>query len=165
MSEKITLFTIYNNRGNLVLRSELLAWKDPVTGSDIFGPVTKYSWMVDGVEFTSPSTGFWRELPDASGFICFESEWKPDNCLLLDAYGKERMRLTVPWEMTGAIHPTASQPPTCFENISEPYDNPETGEKGKFGVTAHIADVFGCKFYFELNYHTGEFLWCKKIRD
>ena len=75
------------------------------------------------------------------------------------------MRLTVPWQMTGATHPAAGQAPTSFDNISAPYLNPATGEQGTFGVTAHVAGLFGCKFYFELNYHTGEFLWCKRIRD
>lgn len=102
-------------------------------------------------------------LPDSTGFICFESESKPDNCTLLDAYGKERMRLTVPWRLTGSTSPESGHPPTSFENISEPYVNPADGRPGKFGVTAWVE--YAGKHYFELDYHTGQFLWCKRIMD
>lgn len=165
--KKIELFTLHNARNQSVLDSELLRWKDPLNPSnDVFGPVIRYTWLVDGQQYASPSTGYWRLLPDASGFIsfsCDESRWKPDNCLLLDAYGKERMRLTVPWRMTGSTSPESGQPPTSFENISAPYVNPADGKEGKFGVTAWVE--YAGKHYFELDYHTGQFLWCKRIMD
>jgi hypothetical protein len=163
---KIKSFTLHNDRGQSVLSTDLLRWKDELNHpTGIFGPVIKYTWSVNGRPFESPKTGYWQELPDSSGFICFESRWEPDNCVLLDACGKERMRLTVPWQMTGATDPQAGEAPTSFDNISEPCLNPETGQPGKFGVTAHVAGFFGCKFYFELDYHSGQFLWCRRIRD
>lgn len=73
------------------------------------------------------------------------------------------MRLTVPWQMTGSTSPESGQPPTSFENISAPYVNPADGKEGKFGVTAWVE--YAGKHYFELDYHTGQFLWCKRIMD
>lgn len=103
-------------------------------------------------------------LPDSSGFLRFESGWdRSDNCLLLNAYGKERMRLTVPWEMTGSKHAESALAPTSFANISGPYVNPADGKEGQYGVTAWVERAG--MFYFELDYHTGQFLWCKQIRD
>jgi hypothetical protein len=130
------------------------------------GKVIQYEWSVGQTRVVVPIvTWTFRPvvLPDATGFIAFESDWKPNNCLLLDVYGKERMRLTVPWEMTGSTHPESARAPTSFANISEPYEHPQTGEKGKFGVTAWVERMG--KFYFELDYHAGKFLWCKQIRD
>lgn len=160
----ISKFSMHNNRGQKILVSDLLKWRDPDSGSEIFGPVVKYSWVVGAENYSLESTDIWlRELPDASGFIAFESDWKPDNCVLLDVYGKERIRLTVPWEMTGSTHPESAHAPTSFANISEPYEHPQTGEKGKFGATAWVERMG--KFYFELDYHAGKFLWCRQIRD
>ena len=166
MMSKIEQFSKHNNRGHSVLLNEFETWRDPATGSEIFGPVIAYSWKVDGEDqwITDPRSQLLVHLlPDASGFICFESEWKSDNCLLLDAYGKERMRLTVPWELTRNKNPESAKPPTSFENISAPYVNPADGELGKFGVTAWVEHAG--KYYFELDYHTGRFLWGKEIRD
>lgn len=147
-----------------MLAADLLVWRDPVDGGSIFGPIEKYSWLVDEKEICIGDKGFYlKGLPDASGFIAFESDWKPDNCVLLDVYGKERMRLTVPWEMTGSTHPESAQAPTSFANTSAPYVNPQTGEVGVYGVTAWVERAG--KFYFELDYHTGQFLWCRQIRD
>ncbi len=162
--KRISQFSMHNNRGHVRLESARDQWRDPDSGSEIFGPVVKYSWLV-GAEnyFLEKADISLRELPDASGFIAFESDWKPDNCLLLDVYGKERMRLTVPCEMTGSTHPESARAPTSFANISEPYEHPQTGEKGKFGATAWVERMG--KFYFELDYHAGKFLWCRQIRD
>ncbi len=161
---KIVAFTLHNNRDQSVLENALVTWVDELRHpSGIFGPVIRYSWQVNGCQFESYRTGYWRELPDSSGFICFESESKPDNCTLLDAYGKERMRLTVPWQMTGSTSLESGQSPTSFENISAPYVNPADGKEGKFGVTAWVE--YAGKHYFELDYHTGQFLWCKHIMD
>lgn len=38
---------------------------------------------------------------------------------------------------------------------------------GKYGVAAHIEGAgvkFGGDYYFELDYHTGQFLWGREIR-
>jgi hypothetical protein len=161
---KVESFTLHNNRGQSVFEKALLTWVDELHHpSGIFGPVIRYSWQVNGCHFESLKTGYWCLLPDSSGFICFESDSKPDNCTLLDAYGKERMRLTVPWQMTGSTSPESGLPPTSFENISAPYINPADGKEGKFGVTAWVE--YAGKYYFELDYHTGQFLWCKRIMD
>lgn len=157
-------FTLHNGRGQKILARDLLAWRDPVDGGSIFGPVEKYSWLVDDDEFFLISKGFYlKELPDATGFIAFESEWKPDNCVLLDVYGKERLRLTVPWQMTGSKHPESGRAPTSFANTSAPCINPQTGEVGRYGVTAWVERAG--KYYFELDYQTGQFLWCRQVRD
>lgn len=108
-------------------------------------------------------------LPDSSGFLRFESGWdRPDNCLLLDAYGKERMRLTVPWELTELDIP--KDVAMCFKNVSSPYINPKNGKQGQFGVSAWIEGSGSGGYaegdwYFELDYHTGKFLWGKEIRS
>jgi len=162
----ITCLKKHNNRGQSVLFSEYRDWKDPRTGSDIFGPVISYSWNVDDMEnhFHDPgSQNALHLLPNASGFICFEIEWKPNNCLLLDAYGNERMRLTVPWQLTRPKNPESAKPPTSFANISGPFVNPADGKVGQFGVTAWVEHAG--KYYFELDYPSGQFLWGKEIRD
>lgn len=164
----VSEFTLHNDRGQSLLAAELTSWmlkmiKDGE--SEIFGPVISYSWLVNDTlyETQKPNGQSWKVLPDATGFIAFEQDWKPDNCLLLDAYGKERMRLVVPWELTGSTNPESAKAPTSFENVSEPYVNPADGKKGQFGVTAWVEHAG--KYYFELDYHTGKFLWGKAIRD
>ncbi len=155
----IQKFTLHNDRGQSVEEKNLLLWEDNLHHpSGIFGPIVRYSWETDKKSFESPNTGYWRLLPDASGFICFEKMWIPNNCVLLDAYGKERMRLSVPWEMTGAGNSEGA----TFGNIDGPYTNPTTGQSGVFGINGWVGHS---KFYFELNYQTGKFLWCKEIRD
>jgi hypothetical protein len=131
-----------------------------------FGRVTHYSWYVGDQLIETPAKGgkeTWEVLPDASGFICFEDDWKPDNCLLLDVYGKERMRLTVPWQFTRPRNPESARPPTSFARVNEPCINPADGTEGQFGLNAWVEHAG--TYYFELNYHTGQFLWGKEIRD
>lgn len=133
-------------------------------------PLTRLTWICDSKPFAlnvnikdGKSQLSLSKLPDSSGFICFERDWVPNNCLLLDAYGKERVRLTVPVELSGSTNPDSAKAPTSFENVSEPYTNPTDGRKGRFGVTAWIEHAG--KYYFELDYRTGKFLWGKAIRD
>ena len=165
---KVKSFTLHNDRDLSIADSELLNWRKyyPDDKTDIFGPITKYSWLVNDAfyEAQKPKGQSWEILPDASGFIGFEKKrWEPDNCLLLDAYGKERMRLIVPWQLTHPKNPESAKPPTSFDNISEPYINPADGKQGEFGVTAWVEHAG--KYYFELDYHSGQFLWGKEIRD
>jgi len=163
--KKISNFTLHGSTGLSVLDSNFLAWLETHSSSEL-GRITAYGWRVGDNDFQIEidiGKRTWRVLPDATGFIAFESDWKPDNCLLLDVYGKERMRLTVPWEMTGSTHPESARAPTSFANASVPYEHPQTGEKGRFGVTAWVERMG--KFYFELDYHAGKFLWCRQIRD
>jgi hypothetical protein len=159
-------FAMHGSSGVSVVVKDFLKWLETHSSSELGEKIVAYSWNVDEKYFKKNidiSKQCWRELPDSSGFICFESESKSDNCTLLDAYGKERMRLTVPWQMTGSTSPESGLPPTSFENISAPYINPADGKEGKFGVTAWVE--YAGKHYFELDYHTGKFLWCKRIRD
>jgi hypothetical protein len=163
-NDKVEHFTLHNNRGQSALDSELVELslsQDP--SKRIYGPFIRHSWQVNGQQFESDRPGHWCLLPDASGFICFERERKPDNCVLLDAYGNERMRLTVPWQLTRHAYPESGKSPTHFDYPSEPHINPATGEKGSYGVEAWIE--YAGKYYFELNYRTGQFLWGKEIRD
>ncbi len=161
---KIENLTLHNVRGQKVLASALIDWRDPSTGSSIFGPVIKHSWSVDNQAFYLDREGvaLWS-LPDKSGLILIESDLRPDNSALLDVFGHERARLCVPWKMTGAADPVSGQPPTAFVSPSQPYADPKTGVEGEFGVIAWVQ--LAGRFYFELDYHTGQFLWCRQIRD
>jgi hypothetical protein len=173
MNSKIENFRFVGSSGLVVLRDAWVEWVlehqnlpgySQENGYGL-GSVTKLAWEVDGkiCEVPSEKWPYAVVLPDASGFIAFEEGWKPDNCLLLDAYGQERMRLTVPRHLTGGLVDSSYETgEAAFVNVSEPYKNPLTGVVGKFGVTAYVE---GGKFYFELDYHTGEFLWCRQIRD
>lgn len=156
----------HNSRGQSVLFSTFKSWRDPVTRSDIFGPVIAYSWTVDEklASLKDPKKNFSLHLlPDASGFICFENPWVPNNYLLLDAYAKERVHLTVPWQLTKPQNPKSADPPTFFAPLSDPYINPADGKPGQFGITAWVE--YAGRYYFELDYHSGQFLWGREIRD
>lgn len=170
MIKKLEAFALHNDRGQSILDGELLSWRKiyPNSKADIFGPVVAYSWFVDGVEIfldDASSQLSLHELPDASGFIGFERSKPsmPNNCLLFDVYGKERMRLRVPWQLTKAQNPESAKPPTSFALTSEPYINPADGQLGQFGITAWVEHAG--MYYFELDYHSGEFLWSREIRD
>jgi len=162
-SVQVNEFTLHNDRGQSVLDAELKDWKGANGDFEVYGSVVRYTWRIDGA-----ACGLVNEenrlniklFPDYSGFICFDNKRKFDNCTLLDPYGKERMRLIVPWELTGQDVPKHAE--MWFRNIDGPYDNPITGEKGKFGVSAWIE--YAGDYYFELDYHTGKFLWGKPIR-
>jgi hypothetical protein len=147
---KISNFTLHNAGGESVLSSELIGWA--LKAQWPFN-VASYSWTVDGEPFSHTKDSFWEELPDASGFICFESGFKPDNCYILDAYGKLRYRLHVPWELTGYEVPHGAK--MWFRNVG-------THNDGQFGVTAWVE--YAGDFYFELDYHEGRFLWGREIR-
>lgn len=108
--KKVEAFTLRNDRNQNVLKKDLLDWKDALNpNNDIFGPVITYSWPVGEQDFEAPYNGYWCELPDASGFICFERERKSDNCVLLDAYGEKRIRLSVPWQLTRHRNPDSGE--------------------------------------------------------
>ena len=165
---KVEFFTLHNDRGQAVLDSELSEWVMKSGRFEVFGPVLRYSWMVADVQYEKlnfPPRFSLHELPDASGLIEFEraEPSQPNNCLLLNAYGKERKRLTVPWELTKPQNPESAKPPTSFSLPSAPYINPNNGKSGTFGITAWVE--YAGKYYFELDYHRGEFLWGREIRD
>ncbi|MDG2537749.1 hypothetical protein P5Y53_08765 [Dyella jiangningensis] len=156
MSPKISNFTMHDALGNSVLVREWLQWVRSHNGPGDFGVTTHYTWSVDGNRVCVPvdiAQVTWNELPDASGFICFEKGFRSDNCYVLDAYGNERYRLRVPWEQTPYDVPAGAK--MWFRNVG-------THNDGQFGVAAWIE--FAGDFYFELDYHEGCFLWGKEIR-
>lgn len=171
-------FTMHGSAGYSVLRSKWFDWLEDhqrLEGANHengfgFGQTTHYSWEVEKQQITieAESGKYWCQLPDDSGFIVFDGKRNTDNCVLLDAFGKERIRLTVPYELTGLdIHKDTEM---WFKNISTPYKNPKDGRVGKFGVSVWIEGTGSGGYlegdwYFELDYHTGKFLWGKEIRS
>lgn len=160
---------LYNNGGDVLpdenFLKHLKQWQKRHSDEFVFGPIVKHTWLADGVfcERKNPQNDHFRILPDASGFLLCENVKRSDNLLLLDAFGKERMRLDVPWRMTGATNPEYGKYPTGFIGLDTPYPNPDTGEEGKFGVKAYVEGFYGQAFYFELDYHAGRFLWCHRL--
>jgi hypothetical protein len=164
--DKIEAFAIHGESGVIVLKRDFLKWLETHSSSELGTKIAAYSWAVGDQTFevaADLANVSWHELPDASGFICFEKPWVPNNCLLLDVYGKERMRLTVPWQLTKPQNPESAKPPTSFARVSPPFINPVDGKEGKFGVNAWVEHAG--TYYFELDYHSGQFLWGREIRD
>jgi len=153
---RISGFTMHDDSGHAILKKDWLSWVNKHGGPGDFGVTTSYSWYVDG-SYIKVSVDIsrvrWRELPDESGFICFESEFVENNCVVLDAYGVERYRLKVPLELT-----PYDVPPEAKRWFRGPSTHPD----GKYGVIAWIE--YAGDFYFELDYHEGRFLWGKEIR-
>ena len=88
---RVKNLTLHNNRGQSVLYSDLSKWTSETGQFEIFGPVETYSWNVDGVtlKFSENLENCSLEpLPNGIGFVSFEQGFTPDNCLLLDVYGK-----------------------------------------------------------------------------
>lgn len=172
MNDLVKDFTWHGTEGYAVLASDWLAWVNSRNEKEGYGPhngygfgkLTHYTWVVNNERVSAPvdAEKNLHLLPDASGFICIERPQLPNNCTLLDAFGKERMRLTVPWQLTTANNPASNAAPTSFWGISEPYVNPADGKRGQFGVKAWVE--FGGEYYFELDYKSGQFLWGKEVR-
>jgi len=171
-------FTKHGEFGHSVLDSKWLDWiedhrNNPGSTYDNrygFGRLINYSWFVGDKRIEMPFVqwDYWCELPDASGFIVFQGKRNTDNCVLRDVYGKDRMRLIVPYELTGLDIPKDTE--MYFKHISEPYRNPKDGQEGNFGVKAWIAGsgsggYLEGDWYFELDYHAGKFLWGREIRS
>lgn len=174
MNNLVRDFTWHGTEGFSVLAKDWLKWVELRNGRKGYGPengygfgrLTHYTWLVNEDQVSVPleagKNSDLHLLPDASGFISFETAHVPNNCTLLDAYGKKRMRLTVPWQLTTANNPASNAPPTSFWGISEPYENPADGKPGVFGVKAWVE--FGGEYYFELDWRMGQFLWGKEVR-
>lgn len=154
MSEKIEKFTVHNELGESVLAKDLPNWGLSQHPWRPFNTAW-VSWNVGAQNFQLPTVGrsIW-ELPDSSGLICFEEGYSNNNCFVLDARGNLRYRLTVPSTLTGKEVPNNSK--MYFIGIS-------SHMTGKFGIDAWIENVG--RYYFELDYSTGSFLWGKEIRD
>lgn len=149
---KIAQFTLHNALGESVLADKLEDWVDRQEPFRTFNG-TSYSWMVDDATHEIQTLDNWKVLPDAAGFICFERGFAKDNCCLRDVYGELTKRLAVPWELT-------------------PYDISEDAKMWFGGLCDHVGGTYGVRaaiegagdWYFELDYHKGEFLWGKEIR-
>lgn len=160
---KVEKLQRHNSRGD-VLPSEnsdyhYNEWLKKRPGEFVFGPIAKHTWQVDGrcLERLNPRNDGLDVLPDASGFLLCEKVDRPDNLLLLDVYGRERMRLSVPWQLTRQPTPESAKYPSHFVGLTTPWDNPKTGEIGKFGVLAWVQ--YAGDYAFELDWSTGQFLW------
>lgn len=161
-----TNLELHNNRGEVLpdinwdYRYE--EWKKSHPGEFVFGPIIKHTWKIDGKVFArlNPKNESLNSLPDFSGFLLCEKNPRVDNLVLLDVYGVERIRLAPPWEMTGVEFVEGGKEQVNFLGIASPWDNPATGEKGKFGVSTTSFDRWGGAYYFELDWLTGRFLWC-----
>lgn len=150
-------FTFHNGRGQSILASDLLRWKSkyPYDENLIFGPIAKYTWTIgnDFCQIINSNNISLSELPDCSGFICFEEGSNVDNCTILDEYGRLKYRLAVPFRLTGKTVPQGAE--MWFRNVGD-------HKEGRFGVTAWIE--YAGDYYFELDYQVGKFLWGKEIR-
>jgi hypothetical protein len=162
MTQVINLL-LHNHRGDTLPEKDFLIhlkeWRKSHPGEFVFGPIAKHTWQVNDQcyeRLNSRNDGL-EELPDSSGFLLCEKVDRIDNLLLLDAYGKERMRLSVPWQLTRDPHPEMAVYPSHFVGLTTPWDNPKTGEVGKFAVLAWVH--YAGNYAFELDWHTGKFLW------
>lgn len=154
---------MYNNRGEKLPDENsdfhYAEWRKVHPGEVVFGPITKHSWQVDDVihERLNPRNDGLDVLPDGSGFLLCEKVDRPDNLVLLDAHGEERMRLSVPWQLTRHPTPNSAAYPSHFVGLTTPWDNPKTGEAGKFAVLTWVE--YAGNYAFELDWRTGQFLW------
>ncbi len=158
--EKLVL---QNNKGNVLpddgFLTELKKWKTNHPNEPTFGPIVKHTWQVGSevYERPNPRNDGLDVLPDTSGFLLCEKLERSDNLVLLDPFGKERMRLSVPWQLTRKPQPEMAEYPSHFIGLTTPWDNPETGQVGKFAVLAWVQ--YAGDYAFELDWETGQFLW------
>jgi hypothetical protein len=160
---KVRNLSRHNSRGGILPTKDAdfhyEEWRKKHPGEVVFGPITRHTWQVDGRAYdrlNSRNDGLY-EFPDSTGFLLCEQVDRPDNLVLLDAYGKERMRLSVPWQLTRKPTPESAAFPSHFIGLTTPWDNPNTGEVGKFAVLTWVQ--YAGDYAFELNWNTGQFLW------
>lgn len=134
-------------------------WRENQPLGSSFGPICNFIWQINGAlyERANPKNDHLRLLPDASGFLLCENVERSDNLVLLDAYGQERMRLPIPWQLTRTPTPASANYPSRFIGVTTPWDNPKTGEPGRFAVLAWVQ--YAGDYAFELDWRTGQFLW------
>ena len=129
----ITDFTLHNNNDQSVIFKE--ATGNPQCGYE--GPTTMYTWRVDGLayEMKVPKLEGLYVFPDETGFLFIEEEKRSDNLLLLDVYGKEKARLSIPLYLVfGTSAANYAEYPSGFIGVTAPWENQKTKEKGKFAV-------------------------------
>lgn len=155
----------YNDRGHSLpeedFGEQVRIWHLNNPSERIFGPIVKHAWTIEGAKFEriNPRNDALALLPDRSGLLLCEKINRTDNLVLLDTHGNERLRLAVPWQMTGSTHTESGRYPTRFIGPTTPWENPATGEPGHYGVLAWVE--YAGDYYFELDYRNGKFLWCK----
>lgn len=134
-------------------------WCRSHPGQPVFGPIVKHTWQVEGQKFERLNlrNDPFYECPDSSGFLLCENTNHANNLVLLDVYGQERMRLSVPWELTRDPTAKSAAYPSRFIGLTTPWDDPKTGKEGKFAVLAWVE--YAGDYAFELDWRTGEFLW------
>lgn len=153
----------HNNRGDCWPDKDFLLhlkeWDKLHPDQPTYGPIVRHTWEVDGQLFErmNPGSDGLYELPDASGFLLCENVKRSNNLVLLDAHGKELMRLSVPWQLTRVPTPNSASYPSHFVGLTTPWDNPKTGEIGKFAVLTWVQ--YAGDYAFELDWHMGQFLW------
>lgn len=155
--------TRHNDRGDSWPDKDFLLhlkeWDKLHPNQPTYGPIVRHTWEVNGQLFERSNyknDGLY-ELPDSTGFLLCENVDRADNLVLLDAYGKERMRLSVPWQLTREPHPESAAYPSHFVGLTTPWENPKTGEIGKFAVLTWVQ--YAGDYAFELDWRTGQFLW------
>lgn len=168
--ERIDDFRQWDEKGRYQTWAEWLSglrggWQKP------FGKTTRYTWRACGriheMVNPNPDSGarvILEPLPDWSGLIMVDSRNVPNNAVLLDPCGEVLRGLRVPWEMV-----SKDEPEECyFVRVARDGTgwNEATGEEGRFGLEARLCWspwVYG-DFYFELDWHRGEFLWRSPLR-
>lgn len=165
----ITNFKRHYSNGLIVADNTPLNKKVELMSGEPPGHLTSISWTFNKCDLQlelnadNNATGSASILPDASGFIVIYKSKVPDNCLLIDAKGNLKSRLSVPWQLTKHPNITSNTPPTCFLEIAAPRNNPTDGNLGKFGILAWV-ELQGL-YYFELDLNSGKFIWGKEIYD
>ncbi len=153
----------HNDRGDTWPDKDFLRhlkeWDKLHPAQPTYGPIVRHTWDVDGrnIERLNPRHDGFYELPDASGFLLCENVERSDNLVLLDAYGEERLRLSVPWQLTRRPTPASAGYPSRFIGMTTPWENPRTGQPGQFAVLTWVQ--YAGDYAFELDWRTGQFLW------
>lgn len=159
----VVSFFLHNDRGDALPGKDFTEhyelWRASHPREFVFGPIVKHTWQVNGVSYerVNPRHDEVDVLPDGSGLLLCEKLNRSDNLLLLDAFGKERMRLSVPWQLTRDPHPKMATYPSHFVGRTTPWANPTTEEEGKFALLTWVQ--YAGDYAFELDWKSGQFLW------
>lgn len=160
---QIEHFMLHNDRGDALpavdFVKHLLEWRKTHSHASIFGPVIRHTWQHQGTKFErpNPQRDVWILTPDRTGFAVVENATRCDNLVLLNAQGKERMRISIPWKLTQHPVPASDSYPSHFLGPTSPWNNPETGAPGRFALHAWVE--YAGDYAFELDWRTGQFLW------
>lgn len=135
-------FEEYSKRFPLTLCIETVSWRDE----------NNSLYQIDARDLLI------EVLPDRSGLICIENplgkhkRFKyPAGAFVINKDGSQRYKLAVPLELVSRS-----------ENPSDIHRFCWIEKNSSYGLTA-IVDGFS-EFYFELDHHTGKFLWGEERR-